>query len=824
MDKLILKISFLFVLFILLSPQHSITIEPKNQLKALQTQQVIQSLRTMPLYFVENKGQVDGCVRYHLKMHHRSVYFTQEEIVHQFFHKKYKENTQGARLSRKEKEKPQGMTVENFMMKFIGAKGKVEVRGLDESEARVSFFHGNDPRKWVKGARTFRKVLYRELYPQIDLVVYGSGGRIKYEYHVRPGGEAEKIGMRYEGIRKLSVNEKGQLEIEGSKGVLIEDVPFSYQILDGQRVEVENEYLIENNNIMRFKVGKYRKDRELIIDPLIYSTFLGGWGYDDGRDIVVDKRGNAFVTGSTESSNFPTTPGAYDTSYNFFKDAFVTKLKFTGADLIYSTYLGGGSHDGASGIAIDKAGNAYVTGYTGSSNFPTTPGAFDTTLNPSPFADDAFVTKLNSTGTGLIFSTYLGGSDDEYGQGITVDKERNAYVTGATYSDDFPTTPGAYDPTFNGGASEDDVFITKFNYNGSGLVYSTYLGGTDKEYGYRIAVDENGYSYVIGETRSRDFPTTLFAFDKTLNGERDIFVTKLGVRGTNLSYSTYLGPGYRAHHAFAGAQGGDITVDKNGNAYVTSATYSKSFPTTPGAYDTTFNEGEYDAFVTKLNNKGTGLHYSTFLGGGDSDYGKGIAIDKKGNAYVTGWTRSDDFPTTPGAYDTIFDGVYDDAFVTKLNSSGTSLSYSTYLGGKSQKFDGAKGIKLDRKRSAYVTGLTYSEDFPTTPGAYDTSHNGSYDVFITKLGFPRFPGIIFGKVTDSETGRPIDGAKVKIVKKSKKRVQKSAKTDKNGEYVISDIKSGKYDVKVTKAGYDSYKVNKVKIDKQVELDVELKQK
>ena len=360
--------------------------------------------------------------------------------------------------------------------------------------------------------------------------------------------------------------------------------------------------------------------------------------------------------------------GAFDTTYNGggTLDVFVTKLNPTGSGLVYSTYLGGSNHEYANGIAIDSSGNAYITGVTYSTDFPTTAGAFDTTFNGGQY--DAFVTKLNATGSGLVYSTYLGGSFDDVGYGIAIDSSGNAYLTGFTTFTDFPTTAGAFDITYNGG--QYDAFVTKLNATGSGLVYSTYLGGSEShDIGFGIAIDSSGNAYVTGYTISGDFPTTAGAFDTTYNGGfgSDVFITKLNATGSGLVYSTYLG---------GSAQGQDIgrgiTLDGSGNAYVTGYTLSTDFPTTSGAFDTTYNGGAHDVFITKLNATGSGLVYSTYLGGSFDDRGNGIAIDGSGNVYVTGYTSSTDFPTTSGAFDTTHNNSTD-VFVVKLNFNNPNI-------------------------------------------------------------------------------------------------------------------------------------------------------
>jgi hypothetical protein len=541
------------------------------------------------------------------------------------------------------------------------------------------------------------------------------------------------------------------------------------------------------------------------LDPsgasLGYSSFLGGSYNDLGHAIAVDAARSAYVTGHTENYDFPTSEGAWDTSLNGFRDVFVTKLDPSGAGLIYSTYLGGGRDDQPRAIAVDAAGSAYITGYTTSSNFPTTIGTFDTDWNSSsgPISD-VFVSKLEPTGAALAYSTYVGGSSGESGQGIALDATGSAYITGGTASTDFPTTPGAFDTTWNGTS---DVFVTKLDPGGAALAYSTYLGGTfgaggASTSGFGISVDTDGNTYVTGSTASINFPTTAGGLDTNLNGSTDVFVTKLNASGAELIYSTYLGGSgddignaiavdvagsayvtgyifffgasssadfpatagafgpswnggyYDAFVAKLNPNGGaleyatylggsgldvgqDIAVDAAGNAYVIGYTDAfADFPTTAGAFDTSQNGG-LDAFVTKLNRSGAALEYSTYLGGAINDYGEGIAVDFAGNVYVTGFTSSADFPTTAGAFDTSWPAVsYDfDAFVTKLDRSGAGLVYSTYLGGSAADYGSA--ITVDIFGSAYVTGYTGSANFPTTAGAFDTSWNGLYDIFAVQI-------------------------------------------------------------------------------------------
>jgi hypothetical protein len=464
-------------------------------------------------------------------------------------------------------------------------------------------------------------------------------------------------------------------------------------------------------------------------NTLAYSTYLGGGGPDFGYGIVVDAAGRAHVTGETESTNFPTVNPLFGDANGFgSSDAFVTKLNAAGSTLAYSTYLGGGGIEFGYGIAVDAAGAAYVAGETSSSNFSTTVGAFDPSFNGG--ISDAFVTKLNATGNALTYSTYLGGittNSDDVGFDVAIDSAGSIYTVGYSSSVDYPTTPGAYN-TNNRGL--EDVFVTKLSAAGNTLVYSTYLGGTNIDFGHAIAVDAAGAAYVTGITSSPNFPTVNPIFgDADGFGSNDAFVTKLSAAGNALVYSTYLGG--------AGVDlGFGIAVDAAGAAYVTGNANSLNFPTVNPLFGDADGFGGGDAFVTKLSAAGNVLVYSTYLGGGGSDFGSAIAVDATGAVYVTGQTTSTNFPTvTPLFGDADGFGSFD-AFVTKLSAAGNALAYSTYLGGT--EFDRGNAIAVDAAGAAYVTGRTTSTNFPTVNplfGDADGNANGSAfgDAFVTKL-------------------------------------------------------------------------------------------
>ena len=656
----------------------------------------------LPLSFVPNEGQADEAVRYYAQGAGYGFYFTKR----------------GATLSFAEG-KGGGHAL---ALDFQGASPHATLTAQERLAGKVNYLVGDEPSEWRQGLQTHGELLYGGLWPGIDMAVRGEGGTLKYEFRLKPGASVEDVRLGYRGAEGLSVGTGGELLVRTSLGVLKDAAPVSYQRIGGERVPVKSRYRLTGDGGYGFWVGAYDPRYPLVIDPGIdYSTFLGGTGGDGGNDITVQE-GRAYITGFTQSADFPTTPGTFDTAFNQ-QDAFVTKLNASGSALAYSTFLGGTDGDNGFGIAVDEESRAFVTGFTQSADYPTTPGAFDTTYDGN---GDAFVTKLNASGSALTYSTFLGGtsSDVLVSSAIAV-REGRAFVTSQTVSADFPTTRGAFDTTYNGST---DTFVTKLNASGSALAYSTFLGGTNYDQGEDIAVDTRGRAFVTGETLGQtlsfDFPTTRGAFDTTYNGANEAFVTKLNASGSALAYSTFLGG--------TGADRGTGIAVREGRAFVTGQTLSFDFPTTPGVFDTTFNGGAFpgDAFVTKLNASGSALAYSTFLGGTNSDSGSGIAVDEESRAFVTGFTQSADYPTTPGAFDTTFNGN-DDAFVTKLNASGSALAYSTFLGGTSD--EQGLGIVVDGTDRTYVTGLTTSTDYPTTPAAFDRTHNGTSDAFVAKL-------------------------------------------------------------------------------------------
>jgi uncharacterized protein (TIGR03437 family) len=578
--------------------------------------------KKLPLSFELNRGQVDGRVKFLSRGSGITVFLTGTETVLALD----SPSVPGARAASRERRpvpedwSPGAASV--MRMKLVGGNPRPSLEGLDRLPGKSNYFTGSDPARWRTNIPTYAKVRARGVYPGVDLVYYGNQRQLEYDFVVSGGADPSKIELAFEGAQGLSVDPGGDLVLRLPDGELRQHKPRVYQETPRGRSLIEGRYVLRADNRVAFQVANYDRSRPLVIDPtLSFSTYLGGNSSETVYGISVHSGGDIYVAGSTCSGDFPTTTGAYRVSSPGCWCAFVSRLDSTGSTLIYSTFLGQTS---GWGLAVDNEGNAYVTGVA-VRGFPTTAGAFRTALGGSA---DAFATKLNSTGNMLLYSTYLGGSQSDYGYAVGVDSSGIAVVTGYTYSSDYPTTPNAVQRNFGGGT---DAFVTKVNQTGTGLVYSTYLGGSGYDFGQGLTLDSSSRAFVTGYA-SPGFPTTPGAY-RAATGF-GAFLTKLESDGGSFGYSTYLGP----------ADGWGVAVDSAGNAYVTGRAFGSDYPTTPGALQTAFG-GASDAFVTEVNPAGSGLVYSTFLGGSYNEIGWGIVLDRVGNVYVTGETESTNFPT-----------------------------------------------------------------------------------------------------------------------------------------------------------------------------------
>lgn len=692
---------------------------------ATTSSKILRAYGKRPLSFEANRGQADAAVKFIARGNGYTLYLANS----------------GALLApiqpRARARSPNVAGIEMpLQMKLTGANPQPRGEGLDELPAKVNYFIGEDPRQWRAGIPTYARVKYSQVYPGIDLVYYGKHGRLEYDFVVSPGARPETIRLLFEGADELTLDDSGRLQV-GTRGAMIHfEKPAVYQLEGRVRRRIAGSYELKSGHRVGFRIGTYDTRKPLVIDPvLVYSTYLGGNYDDEGLAIAVDAAGSAVVTGTTASIDFPVTGTPPPGTIRSF-DVFVTKFNPAGSGLMYSTYIGGdrGTDLGRS-IALDPSGNAYITGDTNSANFPTTPGAFQTSYRA--VLGTGFVVKLSSTGS-LVYSTYLGGSRQSGGHAVAVDGSGNAYVTGATGSTDFPTTPGAFQATAPADFIQASAFVTKLNAAGSGLAYSTYLGGTYGEQGNGIAVDSAGNAYVAGDVSSSDFPTTPGAFQRVGAGAgRDAFITKLNSAGSALVYSTYLGG--RGDLDWATS----VAVDAAGSAYVTGMAFSTNFPVTAGAFRTVNQARE--AFVTKLNPEGSGLVYSTFLGGSGSDRGLSVAVDSAGNAHVAGLTHSPDFPVTPDAFQPRLGGSVTppssgagaDAFIAKLDATGSALVFGSYFGGNTIDtrfgFDRGAAVAADPAGNTYLCGATLSPDIPTN-APFQRNNAGTWDAFVAKIG------------------------------------------------------------------------------------------
>jgi len=601
--------------------------------------------------FIENKGQWHPDVLYLCRLGGLDAWITKWGVSYTFFKLEEKPSAQAREpfLHEKFGRRQVELIGHRVLMKLRGCAAHPQREGRERLEGYYNYLIGNDPTRHATYVRRYKEAWVKGVYAGIDMRYYLEGGRLRYDWVVEPGGDPSQIVFGLEGSEKTYIDSEGRLVFTTRFG---EVKLAELRVYQGDR-EIGGRF-IERPGGWGIAVGSYDPTQLLVIDPLVYSTYIGGSSADRGTAIAVDGSGNAYVTGATNSPDYDVTPGAFQTTKGGYADVFVTKLNATGTALVYSTYIGGFIDDYGTAIAVDESGNAYVTGYTWSTDYDVTPGAFQTTKSTTTLSEtDVFVTKLNATGTALVYSTYIGGISDDRGNAIAVDGSGNAYVTGYTESTDYDVTPGAFQTTKGGGR---DVFVTKLNATGTALVYSTYIGGSASDEGYGIAVDGSGNAYVTGYAGS-GYDVTPGAFQTTYRGNLDVFVTKLNATGTALVYSTYIGGSGRD-------EGYAIAVDGNGNAYVTGETSSTDYDVTPGAFQTT-NGGGRDVFVTKLNATGTALVYSTYIGGSSSEEGYAIAVDGSGNAYVTGETSSTDYDVTQGALQTT-KGGYSDVFVTKV--------------------------------------------------------------------------------------------------------------------------------------------------------------
>ncbi len=632
----------------------------------------------LPLHFEPNLGQADPAVRFVARVPGGALLLAADRAV----------------LSSESGQ----VTLRPF-----GANPRAAVEGVDRTAGRSHYLVG-DPGRWRTDIPNYARVRYREVYPGIDLIYYGNGRMLEHDWVVRPGADPSRIRVRYEGARALRLDERGDLIVETEAGAVRQRRPVVHQ---GAR-RIKGSYRLSGRFEAAFTLGGYDRSRELTIDPVVeFSTFLGGSGDDLLLAMAVDQAGNIYLTGGTGSTNFPLQSPV--TTTNRGGDVFVTKIDPTGGGLIFSTYLGGAVQDTARGIAVDSGGNIYLTGDTQSADYP-----LRNAIQTSVRGREIFVTKLNAAGNSLVYSTVLGGGGADIGFAIALDGAGAAYVAGQTAGDGFATrTP--IQAAYGGGST--DAFVAKLAADGSALAYGTFLGGNGGDIAYAIAVDAAGRAHVAGLTGSNAFPV-VNPFRPTREGMFDAFVCRLNAAGTALQFSTYLG-------GELNDQANAIALDAAGNVHVAGMTASENFPTTPGAL---FGFGGDDPFVTKLNPQGSALIYSTYLPGDGIDGARALAVDGSGNAWVAGYTASDNFPVM-GPLQPRRSGR--DAFIAQLSDTG-AIRFSTFYGAEGD--DDAYAIALDSRGRAHVAGTTASTGFPVTAALQQRYGGGARDTFLLRLG------------------------------------------------------------------------------------------
>ena len=709
----------------------------------------------LPLSFEPNMGQTEGQVKFLSRGNGYELFLTADQAVlllkksgatREIRNPKLSILTQNFPLATQTQPEDQAVVA----MRLVGASRGAAVTGLAELPGASNYFIGNNPSNWHTNVPNYAKVQYKNIYPGIDLVYYGNQSQLEYDFVIAPGVDPHRINLAFAAQvqaqskrHRPTIDENGDLVINVDGREVRFRKPFVYQPAQepGAKTPVEAKYLLRANNRIGFEVGQYDRSKQLVIDPVLaYSTYIGGNDYDSGFGVAVDASGNIVLTGTTSSTNFPTA-NAFQNQNAGYEDIFITKFNPSGTSLIYSSYLGGHGDDNCESVALDSSGNAYVTGFTASSAFPVK----NAIQSKRTGGQNVFLSELDPNGN-LLFSTYYGGSGIDQAYGVVVDST-GIYIAGSTTSANYPTL-NAFQSQL---PSPTSAILTKFAPGGSSVIYSTFLGGAGGgTTAYALTVDSSQSPYVTGQTGSPSFPllNPFQSQKKSPAGSTDVFVTKFTSAGNALVYSTYLGG--------SGTQSpAGIAVDSSGNAYVSGGTQSNDFPTLNPLQAN--SGGQYDQFVTKFNSSGSGLVYSTYLGGKANDTSIAIKVDSSGNAYVAGYSLSPNFPTTTNAFQPTSGGNWD-ATVVELNSAGSGFIYSSYLGGSG--LDYSTSLALDSFGNVYVTGGEASTNFPITSNAFQSTYGGgSDDAFLSVVSavttYPltvSIAGTGTGTVTSSPVG------------------------------------------------------------------------
>ncbi|UCC81033.1 MAG: SBBP repeat-containing protein [Candidatus Zixiibacteriota bacterium] len=689
----------------------------------------IRNFARQPIGFIENRGQFEAGVCFQASRPGVTFRFQRNEFSYIFEVNEASNNEYPAIPGKKYYREmpvisnpPCEREIIQITARLMGSNPDPVVLSGEKAPGRVNYFIGNDPNSWITDIPLYSDIVYSEIYPLTDLRFSGDSRSLKYEFILNPGADLSLIEVQYDGIEEISITPSGELCIKTRFGEIYEKPPYIYQTINGIKKSISGQFRLTGVNTFGFSLNEdYYKNFQLIIDPELSYSTYLGGSGQDWAHDITLDPERNIYITGFSGSANYPTAEPYSGTMNGSGDIIISKLSASGDSLIYSTFLGGSSYDWATGIRLDGSGNMYITGITYSSDFPTV-NAYDDSFNGGDY--DAVVCKLSADGDSLLYSTFLGGSDYDDADCIDVLQDGSAYICGTTQSPNFPTL-NAYDSSLTGTM---DAFVTRFTQAGDSLVYSTFLGGGSDEYGQGIAVDKEGNAYISGQTTSSDFPTVNY-YDDSLGGWADAFICKLPPSGDSLINSTYIG-GSDYDDCW------DIDIDYDGNFYITGSAMSADFPTF-NAYDDSHN-GNDDIFVTKLSDTGNSLVFSTFLGGAEDDVGYGIAVDDYNNVCITGRTSSSNFPTVD-AYDDSYNGSAD-VFAARFSNTGQDLQYSTFLGGSSQ--ERCDDIAVDILGNAYIAGWTESSDYPTV-NPYSGSNSGYWDVIVSKISFGKYSPVAY---------------------------------------------------------------------------------
>lgn len=769
--------------------------------KAAQQARVNKNYGQLPLSFEANRGQTDAQVKFLARNSSYNLFLTADEAVLTLQHRTHqtKKDKTGRVVKEDSSRKVSGEARQSVLrMRVLGANPEARVEGVEPLAARSNYLIGRDPQRWQTDVPHYGKIRYESIYPGVNLIYYGNQKQLEYDFHVAPGAKPETIALGFKGADKIRLDKNGDLVLRTAGGDVRQLKPVAYQEIDGQRRSIACRYVLRGGDRISFEVGAYDAGAPLVIDPIMnYSTYLGGNNQDEASGVAVDGQGNTYVVGSTVSTNFPVTPGAFQTqlagTVSATYDAFVTKLNPEGTAIIYSTFIGGryGGDHGTS-IVVSATGEAHIAGETNSQDFPMYGGAYQAMLRGS---QDAFIAKLNPVGSYLTYSTFLGGTNAEYNPILALNPYGDLFIAGRTTSLNFPLFgpgfqkfPGGTSANCAAGPCSDGFLVQLRMIPGSRPVFSTFLGGSGDDFIDGIDLRENNDDsiYVAGRTNSSNFPTTPTTFKNTKSGDAmsyDAFVTRFYRTGDRLIYSTYLGG---AEDDYAN----DITVDLQGTAFVTGTTASPGFPVTPNAFQQSLagsGSHRYDAFLTLLRDDGRHLHYSTFIGGSFDDVGTAVNLYGP-EVYIAGQTASHDLRVSDDALQPNHGGGAYDGFLMRMMPNSPWFTYLTYIGGAD--YDQVKDIALSFVGSApivYLVGSTWSSDFYVTPNAIQPAKGSEYegDGFVARVHMGQQGLTVKGRVTN-EFGNGLVDVEVTF----SGSVNRTVRTDEDGYYRLGGILPG----------------------------------